>query len=263
MYAGITGATGTLGKIIRAKLTSTGNQVSVFTGDILNKNEVQEWLSCKSFDTIFHFAAVVPTKEVEANPALAFQVNVGGVAILLECLSNLQMKPWFFYASSSHVYQAQSHPICENDVIAPINIYGLTKRMGEQIVEACAPVAEIEFCIGRIFSFFHKFQIGTFLYPTLLKRFATEDLSKPFELMGATEVRDITLADTLVDYIIQLARFRAKGVINIGSGCGTRIEDFVQFVAPKPLQIVNLSNTIPTSLIADITKLNEFLKRHL
>lgn len=263
MYAGITGASGTLGKIIQSKLTTMGDQFSVFTGDILNQNEVREWLNSKSFDTIFHFAAVVPTTEVQSRPAYAFQVNVNGVAIILECLANLQMKPWFFYASSSHVYQSQSHAIRETDVIAPINVYGLTKRMGEQIVETCAPAAEIEFCIGRIFSFFHKFQIGSFLYPMLLKRFATEDLSKPFKLMGATDVRDITLADTIVDYIIQLAQFRAKGIINIGSGVGTRIDEFVQLVAPQPIHIVNSTNTPPTTLIADISRLKEFLKRHL
>ena len=97
----------------------------------------------------------------------------------------------------------------------------------------------------------------------LLKRFATEDLSKPFKLMGATDVRDITLADTIVDYIIQLAQFRAKGIINIGSGVGTRIDEFVQLVAPQPIHIVNSTNTPPTTLIADITRLKEFLKRHL
>ena len=34
MYVGITGVTGTLGKFIQAKLTTTNNHVSAFIGEI-------------------------------------------------------------------------------------------------------------------------------------------------------------------------------------------------------------------------------------
>jgi UDP-glucose 4-epimerase/GDP-4-dehydro-6-deoxy-D-mannose reductase len=115
--------------------------------------------------------------------------------------------------------------------------------------------------VGRIFSFYHPEQAGSFLFPTLQRRFANEDLTQPFPLHGVDDIRDLSLADDLVDAIIGLAERRASGTINIGSGLGTRIADFVQAHAPKPLQIVPASTAAPTSLVADISRLRQLLGR--
>ena len=50
-------------------------------------------------------------------------------------------------------------------------------------------------------------------------------------------------------------------IINIGSGRGTRIADFVQSHAPKALKIVPASTGAPTSLVADTAKLRQILGR--
>ena len=75
------------------------------------------------------------------------------------------------------------------------------------------------------------------------------------------DVRDISLADDLVESIILLAEKRASGIINIGSGFGTRIADFVQSLAPRPLTIIPASPSEPTKLVADISKLRQILER--
>jgi nucleoside-diphosphate-sugar epimerase len=75
------------------------------------------------------------------------------------------------------------------------------------------------------------------------------------------DVRDLSLADDLVDAIIGLAERQAAGIVNIGSGRGTRIADFVQSLAPRPLRIVPASPGAPTSLVADTAKLRQILGR--
>ena len=74
------------------------------------------------------------------------------------------------------------------------------KRLGEQVVEASAAAAGVPYCIGRIFSFYHPTQTGSFLYPSLQRRFATEDLTKPFRLFGAEDVKLRTLTDAAGRY---------------------------------------------------------------
>jgi UDP-glucose 4-epimerase/GDP-4-dehydro-6-deoxy-D-mannose reductase len=259
MRIGITGGRGTLGRILQAQLATAGVAHDCFSGDVCRPEELHAWLQAGEFDAIVHFAALVPTQSVQANPARAFQVNVGGTANLVAELGALARKPWLFYASSSHVYRPQATPIDESAPVAPINPYGLSKRLGEQVVEASAAAAGVPFCIGRIFSFYHPSQTGTFLYPALQRRFATEDLGQPFRLFGAEDVRDLSLADDLVAKIVALMAKQATGLVNIGSGRGTQISEFVQSLAPRRLQIVNASEGPATSLVADTARLRQLL----
>ncbi len=259
MRIGITGGRGTLGKILQAQLSAAGLPYDCFAGDVCRPEELRTWLQAGDFDAVVHFAALVPTQSVQANPARAFQVNVGGTANLVAELGALPRKPWLFYASSSHVYQPQATPIAETAPVAPINPYGLSKRLGEQVVEASAAAAGVPYCIGRIFSFYHPTQTGSFLYPSLQRRFAAEDLTQPFRLFGAEDIRDLSLADDLVAHIRSLLAKQATGLVNIGSGQGTKIKDFVQSLAPRRLEIVNASDGPPTSLVADISRLRQLL----
>ncbi len=259
MRIGITGGRGTLGKILQAQLSAAGLPYDCFAGDVCRPEELRTWLQAGDFDAVVHFAALVPTQSVQANPARAFQVNVGGTANLVAELGALPRKPWLFYASSSHVYQPQATPIAETAPVAPINPYGLSKRLGEQVVEASAAAAGVPYCIGRIFSFYHPTQTGSFLYPSLQRRFAAEDLTQPFRLFGAEDIRDLSLADDLVAHIRSLLAKQATGLVNIGSGQGTKIKDFVQSLAPRRLEIVNASDGPPTSLVADISRLRQIL----
>lgn len=259
MRIGLTGARGILGRIAVKQLIARGHTVSTYDGDICDLPALQSWARDINADAILHFAAVVPTQVVQADPARAFRVNVGGTANLVSALAGCASKPWLFYASSSHVYRPQPEPLLEDSPVSPINAYGLSKRMGEQVVETSSGPAGLPWCVGRIFSFYHPEQAGSFLYPMLRRRFATEDLSQPFPLHGLDDVRDLSLADDLVASIVKLAERRATGIINVGSGRGTRIADFVQSLAPRPLQIIPASTGAPTSLVADTARLVQIL----
>lgn len=248
-----------MGRIAIKQLLERGHEVSSFAGDICDLAALQAWATDAQAEAVLHFAAVVPTQTVQADPARAFRVNVGGTANLVTALVASGRKPWLFYASSSHVYRPQAEALREDAPVSPINPYGLTKRMGEQVVESSAGPAGLPWCVGRIFSFYHPEQTGTFLYPTLQRRFATEDLAQPFPLHGVDDVRDLSLADDLVAAIVVLTEHKAAGIINIGSGRGTRIADFVQSLAPMSLNITSASTGTPTSLVADTTKLRQIL----
>lgn len=261
MRIGLTGGRGILGRIAIKQLLSRGHEVRSFAGDVCDLPALQAWAAEAHADAVLHFAAVVPTQTVQADPARAFRVNVGGTANLVSALASCEHKPWVFYASSSHVYLPQPEPLREDALVGPINPYGLSKRMGEQVVETSAGPAGLPWCVGRIFSFYHPEQTGSFLYPTLQRRFATEDLEQPFPLHGVDDVRDLSLADDLVAVIADLAERRAAGIVNIGSGRGTRIVEFVRSLAPKPLRIVPASTSAPTYLVADTTRLRQILGR--
>ena len=95
--------------------------------------------------------------------------------------------------------------IKESDCIYPQNSYGLTKYISELLLQDfCKSHIFLTLCIGRIFSFYHETQKPPFLYPTLKKRFETEDLSVPFILHGANSTRDFLPAEEVCSIIIKI-----------------------------------------------------------
>ncbi|HCJ11661.1 MAG: hypothetical protein A2Y14_00165 [Verrucomicrobia bacterium GWF2_51_19] len=258
MRVGITGANGFLGQLLTQALSQTDATLLPFEGDICELAAVRTWVQNSQLDALFHLAAKVPITEVNQNPLQAYAVNVGGTLNLMQSLEGLPKKPWFFYASTSHVYKSKDGPLSEDDPIAPISLYGKTKYMGESVVYDVAPQLNIAACVGRIFSFFHKTQTKPFLYPTLLERVQTEDLSKPFKLYGSECIRDFLNAEAVVQIMIALMERRATGIINIGSGVGVRIRDFVQQVAGRPL-FIEPADAKHDALVANIHRLNTIL----
>ena len=260
MRVGITGSTGFLGKILCKKLSEIKYCFSAFEGDVRNKEDLRRWIKEGDFDSIIHLAAVVPTSQVNKDPLRAYEVNVGGVLNLLSELQKQNKKVWLFFSSSSHVYKSSESKISEDDEIEPVSQYGWTKYIGEKICTDFSKSEDCKFpiCCGRIFSFYHKSQKPPFLYPSILKRLKEEDLDKPFFLYGADSERDFLNAEEVVDIIIKLMKNKSEGIINIASGKGTKIREFVQNLSSKKLEIITDDN-VPNRLIADTSKLKEII----
>ncbi len=253
MIVGVTGANGVLGKIITEKLSVLGHKYIPFSGDIRNVDDVTKWVSTNNFDSVIHLAAIVPPSEVKNDLMKAFEVNSIGTKNLVDALNTQSKKPWLFYASTCHVYKSSDKPISEDSPIEPISEYGLTKYAGEVLIRRNYTNA----CIGRIFSMYHKTQKPPFLYPTMLQRLQSEDLSKEFELYGAESVRDFLNAENIADIILELMKKGVTGTYNIASGKGVKIRDFVQSLTDVPLRIKDMGGQ--DMLVADISKLNKVL----
>lgn len=259
MKIGITGSSGVLGQLCHERFLSKGYDVSCFKRDIRDAADIEAWLKKNHLNAVLHFAAIVETDRVKKDPLNAYHVNVCGTINLLMNLRKCGFKGWFFYASSSHVYCAQNRPIEENDEIAPTSLYGMTKYMGEKICSDFSESAPFQICIGRIFSFYHNFQSGSFLYPTIKQRLQTENLDKPFFLRGANSVRDFLNADEVCEIIIALMDKKYRGIINIASGKGTKIGDFVQSMTEANLKIE--SDDSENSIVGSVDKLRKVLNR--
>jgi len=258
---GITGGMGVLGRLLTAKLKDDGFVVNIFDGDIREIGVVKKWASEVKNDVIFHLASRVAVQDVNSDPFEAYNVNVGGTINLLTSLKKLDKKPWIFFASSSHVYKSRDIAIKEGDDLLPQNIYGETKLAAERVLLSFQKSYGAHVCIGRIFSFFHNIQQKPFLYPTIIDRLKNEDLSKPFKLIGANSIRDLSNAEDIVDKMIKLMEVRACGIVNIGSGIGITIAEFAQKLADQKLNIVSDATETTSILIADVNKFKEIINK--
>lgn len=252
---GITGGHGILGSVVATKCREQGLTTNLFPGDVTCTTDVRDWIAGDVFEAILHLAAVVPVSKVETEPESAMRVNAGGTHLILDILREVEQKPWFFYASTSHVYKPSDSPLNEEAPLEPLSTYGATKLRGE---EACLAAAKaLPVCIGRIFSYYHSDQAKPFLYPSILERLESEDLSQPFELYGANSTRDFLSAEDVADIILALLARRPTGVFNIASGKPTSVAAFVQSLAPCTLDIVPKGSS--NHLVADVEKLSKVL----
>ncbi|KAF3342052.1 UDP-glucose 4-epimerase GEPI48 [Carex littledalei] len=93
---------------------------------------IKIFLNCR-FDAVIHFAGSKAVGESVAKPLLYYNNNVIGTIILLEVMAAYGCKKLVF-SSSASVYGSPDRVPCTEDFpLAPMNPYGQTKLMAEDI----------------------------------------------------------------------------------------------------------------------------------
>lgn len=264
----ITGASGTLGRILCSRLDKQGIGYSAFQGDLNEPGHVNAWISNSNPEVFFHFAAIVPVHDVLVNPSKAMKTNALSMLQVMDSLKEFAQGCWLFYASSSHVYQNASpdgtaQTISEDSPTNPISLYGATKLAGESI---CRPLAEnygITLCIGRIFSFFHDSQPDSYLIPSLYRKIHEATDGSDMEIQNPNAIRDFLDAEMVVDALLWLSAVRPEGIINIASGTGISVGEIAKKVArneDRNINFVGLSTGEQSSLVANISRLSKLIK---
>ena len=253
----VTGSNGILGRHVCRWLGVYSSKADIVynKADITNINEIRNMVkNIGSLDILIHLAAIVPVSKAHVEPELAYRVNVGGTINLLEAVR--PVKPKFVYCSSAHVYGYSDFPIREETPMAPVSVYGRTKMVAEMAATDIAKVYGIPLCVTRVFSIHDPAQTGTYLRPGIEKRLSTEDLAKPFRLLGAKSIRDILTAEEAARRMVIVALSGSLGAVNIGSGRGTTLEEFVRSLSDVDLNIepAGPANTLVANIdrLADI-----------
>ena len=148
----VTGGTGFIGNRIIRKLVERGqgvlcfdlappranlqpllDRISMYRGDVTRMDHLLEAINRHNVDRIIHMAALLPP-DTEDRPATGMAVNIDGTNNVFEAArwGNIQR---VVYASSIAVYGVQDtfgdRPLTEDDLAAPINVYGMTKAVND------------------------------------------------------------------------------------------------------------------------------------
>ena len=261
---GLTGSQGVLGSLLSQRLARHGVHCVAYKGDVNDERALAAWFAEQSLSYFFHFAAVVPITQVDANPLLAFQTNAVGSFNVVKQLTLTQKQCWFFHCSSSHVYRPTSpaNLIAEDAIKEPHSFYGETKLAAERLVETLMSRLESPYCIGRVFSFTHARQAATYLVPGLRQRIESVRDGETLVLHNPSAIRDMQDAEHVIDVVLHLAGRAALGPINIGSGIGRSVRDIALGIARsvgKVIQVAGADQNVPSALIADTTRLRKVL----
>jgi UDP-glucose 4-epimerase len=174
----VTGGTGYIGSHVAAQLLArnfdviivdnlTNSTKAVCTGiekitqqkpnfikaDILDRKKMQEIMTDHEVYAVMHFAGLKSVSESEADPAKYYENNVQGSIALIQAMKNANVKKIIF-SSSATVY-GKSESVKYNEALKPnpINVYGRTKLITENILRdiACAD-SEWKVAILRYFN---------------------------------------------------------------------------------------------------------------
>lgn len=102
---------------------------------------------------IIHFAAFKAVGESVEKPLMYFDNNLPSLVNLLKCTEEFKV-PYFVFSSSCTVYgNPESIPVTEASPTKPAESpYGLTKQMGEQIIQHSSPAMDTQFILLRYFN---------------------------------------------------------------------------------------------------------------
>ncbi|MEU5523792.1 NAD(P)-dependent oxidoreductase [Streptomyces sp. NPDC047860] len=137
----LTGADGMLGTAfttaLRTDPVTAGwplHGVSIADFDIGDREAVLASIDAFRPDVVVHTAAHAIVDDCELQPALASRVNVGGVRNVVEACRRTGSR--LISLSSDYVFDGAApppHGYDEDDLPAPLSVYGMTKVAGERI----------------------------------------------------------------------------------------------------------------------------------
>lgn len=113
------------------QLQGTGEDYSVV--NILNSGDLFEVFAQSKPDVVYLLAAMVSRVTCEASPCLAVDTNLSGLNNVIQLCKAFDAK--LIYFSTSEVYGNIGGYLSETRQCEPNNLYGLTKYLGEKLIE--------------------------------------------------------------------------------------------------------------------------------
>lgn len=203
-------------------------------------------ISTHNVDAVIHLAAKKQVAESLARPALYYQQNVGGLANVLLAMQTTSVRNIVFSSSASVYGETDTNLISEDHRTIPVNPYGATKLVGEDLLTAATSATQANAISLRYFN------VAGALGPALGDRAALNLVPMVFDKLEAetapiifgadyptpdgTCIRDyIHVADLAEAHLSALDSLResdtcAHRVFNIGTGSGSSVLEMVNVI---------------------------------
>jgi len=141
MRVAVIGGNGQLGREVASAFAHEGHAVTNFTHqdvEIYALESVRTSLAAIRPEVVVNTAAFHHVEKCEAEPGLAFAINGIGARNLALVTAETDAK--LLHISTDYVFDGQKGtPYVEEDVPAPLNVYGNTKLSGEFFVRSVNP----------------------------------------------------------------------------------------------------------------------------
>lgn len=248
--------------------------------DLLDKFSLQQLFKKHKIDAVIHFAAFAYVGESVAEPQKYYFNNVVGTVNLLNVMMENNVKDIVFSSTCATYGEPEYTPIDELHPQNPINPYGRTKLMIEQIFADYERAYGLRHIALRYFnaagcaangSIGESHTPETHLIPLVLKAITGERKSisvfgTDYDTPDGTCIRDyIHVEDLALAHRLALEKLPIySGCINLGTGIGTSVKEIIlaaEEVSGKkcPVEYADRRAGDPARLFADNRKAKEIL----
>lgn len=136
---------------------STGSAEAVLYGELikgdLNDTEYLARVFAQyQFKAVLHFAASISVPESVENPLAYYYNNTCNVINLLRCCQKFDVNQFVFSSTAAVYGEIKEYPVQETSPTLPINPYGQSKLMSEQIIRDYALASDLKYVILRYFN---------------------------------------------------------------------------------------------------------------
>jgi UDP-glucose 4-epimerase len=260
----VTGGAGYIGSVVTESLLksnekvvslddlSTGHRAAVpdgaefIEGRVGDAGLIESILARHEIDTVMHFAASCLVTESCKNPMKYFRNNVTSSQILLETLMNAGVRQFVLSSTCSIYGNPDTLPITEDMPARPLNPYGLSKRMTEQMLEWCDAAYDLRYVSLRYFNACgasptrgEDHDPETHLIPSVLlaaagRRKNVQVFGDDYPTPDGTCVRDYIHVEDLADAHLKAMGYLRDGhaseIINLGNSVGISVLDVIAAV---------------------------------
>ncbi len=116
----------------------TGKPLTFYQADIRDKHALAEIFAKAPISTVMHFAGLKAVGESCQQPLLYYHNNIYGTLVLLEAMVSAKVKQLVFSSSATVYGESERTQYSEDFPLGPINPYGRTKAMIEDILRDMA-----------------------------------------------------------------------------------------------------------------------------
>ena len=121
-------------------------------GDFGDRALLDSLLAAERFDAVMHFAGFIDVAESVAEPAKYYDNNVVKMKTLLDAMVAHDVRRIVFSSSAAVYGEPSCVPMDEAHPTAPINPYGTSKRIGEQMLADYGRAYGLASCSFRYFN---------------------------------------------------------------------------------------------------------------
>ena len=259
----VTGGAGYIGSVVTEQLLEAGHKVLVFdnlseghrgavsvgaqlvVGDILDRSALHTIFASNNFDVVVHLAAETIVERSMRDPRRVLRSNVVGGLNLLEEMVDVGVKNLVFSSTAAIYGELTSDQITENDSHKPVNPYGQSKLMTEQMLEWFHRAYGINSISLRYFNAAgatrdhgEAHRPETHIIPNILRVALGKDSFVPifgtdFPTSDGTALRDyVHVVDIADAHLRAISRVDSIGCrsYNLGNGRGYSVQEVVDAV---------------------------------
>jgi UDP-glucose 4-epimerase len=266
---------------------STSSPVSVLygkliIGDINDLQQLSQVFAQYQFAAVLHFAASISVPESVTNPLAYYANNTRNTLNLLQCCQKFGVEQLIFSSTAAVYGDIGAEPVQESDPTFPVNPYGRSKLMSENIIKDYSQASKLKYIILRYFNVAGADiteQIGQYGKKTahlikiacdaaLGRRSSVNIFGTDYPTLDGTGIRDYIhvqdLAKAHVDALSYLENGGDSQILNCGYGKGYSVRqvlDRVKAISGVDFPVIETERRRgdPASVVAAAEKIKEIL----